>query len=290
LELRAKVKKQGTHETRIPKTGRAQLRTIVITGSTRGIGYGLADAFLDLGCDVVISGRTSTSVDNAVTKLSTNRGVDHIIGQACDVSQIEQIQALWDTAKAHFGHIDVWINNAGINHPRRVFWEHPPEQIQAVVDTNLVGAMYGSQIALRGLLDQGYGSLYNMEGLGSDGRRVEGMTLYSTTKYGLRYLTDSLVEETKGTSVLVGALSPGMVLTDMLTGEEIRSVEDWEATKRIYNILADRVEDVAPWLARQVLDNDKTGVRIKWLTQSKIIARFVTAPFHKRDLFGESED
>jgi len=286
--VKAKLKNQGTHETRILKTGRAQLKTIVITGSTRGIGYGLADAFLDLGCAVFISGRTSTSVENAVTKLATNRGVDRIFGQPCDVTQIEQVQTLWDTAKAHFGRIDVWINNAGINHPRRDFWEHPPEQIQAVVDTNLVGAMYGSQVALRGLLDQGYGSLYNMEGLGSDGRHVEGMTLYSTTKYGLRYLTDSLVEETRGTPVLVGALSPGMVLTDMLTNEEVRSVEDWEATKRIYNILADRVEDVAPWLARQILDNDKTGARIRWLTQSKIVARFISAPFRKRDLFGES--
>jgi NAD(P)-dependent dehydrogenase (short-subunit alcohol dehydrogenase family) len=264
------------------------LRTVVITGSTRGIGYGLADAFLELGCGVVVSGRTSTSVENAVTKLSTNRVVDRIFGQPCDVTQIKQIEALWDTAKAYFGHIDVWINNAGINHPRRNFWVQPPEQIQAVVDTNLVGAMYGSHVALRGLIDQGYGSLYNMEGLGSDGRRVEGMTLYSTTKYGLRYLTDCLVEETRGTSVLVGALSPGMVITDMLTNEEVRSVEDWEATKRIYNILADRVEDVTPWLARQVLDNDKTGVRIKWLTQGKILARFVTAHFRKRDLFGES--
>ena len=196
---------------------------------------------------------------------------------------------LWDSAKAHYGRIDIWINNAGINHPRRDFWDHPPEEIYTVVDTNLIAAMYGSQVALSGMLDQGFGSLYNMEGLGSDGRRVGGMALYSSTKYGLRYLTDSLVEETRGTPVLVGALSPGMVLTDMLTREEVRAEEDWEATKRIFNILADRVEDVTPWLARQILDNERTGVRIKWLTRSKIITRFLTAPFHKRDLFGESE-
>ncbi len=202
------------------------------------------------------------------------------------MTQIEQVQALWDAAVAHFGRIDIWINNAGINHPRRDFWEHSPEQIQAVVDANLVGVMYGSQVALRGMLDQGSGGLYNMEGMGSDGRQVEGMTLYGTTKYSLHYLTDALVEETKRTPVLVGALSPGMVITDMLTREEVRSEEDWQTTKRVFNILADRVEDVTPWLARQILDNDKTGVRIKWLTRGKIIARFMTAPFRKRDLFG----
>ena len=266
------------------------MKTIVITGSTRGIGYGLADAFLNLGCAVTVSGRTETSVGGAVSKLSAEHQAERVLGRPCDVTHIGQVQALWDAAAARFGKIDIWINNAGINHPRRDFWEHSPERVQAVVDINLVGAMYGSQVALRGMLDQGFGSLYNMEGLGSDGRRVEGMTLYSSTKYGLRYLTDSLVEETRGTPVMVGALSPGMTLTDMLTSEEVRSEEDWEATKRIFNILADRVEDVTPWLARQILDNERTGVRIKWLTRSKIITRFLSAPFRQRDLFAESEE
>jgi NAD(P)-dependent dehydrogenase (short-subunit alcohol dehydrogenase family) len=265
------------------------MKTVVITGSTRGIGYGLTDAFLNLGCAVTISGRTRAGVEGAMSKLSTIYEAHRILGQPCDVTQIEQVQTLWDVAVNHFGKIDIWINNAGINHPRRDFWEHSQEQIQAVVETNLVGAMYGSQVALRGMLNQGFGGLYNMEGLGSDGRRVEGMTLYSTTKYGLHYLTDALVAETQGAPVLVGALSPGMVLTEMLTSEEVRSEEDWERTKRIFNILADRVEDVAPWMARKVLENDRTGVRIKWLTRSKITARFLTAPFRKRDLFGESE-
>jgi NAD(P)-dependent dehydrogenase (short-subunit alcohol dehydrogenase family) len=265
------------------------MKIIVLTGSTRGIGYGLADAFLDLGCAVVISGRTSASVEGAMTKLSAKHAPDRILGQPCDVTQIEQVQALWDAAQAHFGRIDIWINNAGVNHPRLDFWEQSAERIQAVVATNMLGTMYGSQVALRGMLNQGFGGLYNMEGLGSDGRRVEGMTLYSSTKYGLRYLTEALAAETRGTPVLVGALSPGMVVTDMLTNEEVRSVEDWEAAKRIFNILGDRVEDVSPWMARQILDNTKTGVRIKWLTRGKIMARFLAAPFRKRDLFGESE-
>jgi NAD(P)-dependent dehydrogenase (short-subunit alcohol dehydrogenase family) len=263
-------------------------KNVVITGSTRGIGYGLADAFLDLGCAVTISGRTSASVEGAVSNLSTKHDAERILGQVCDVTQIEQVQNLWDATVAHFGQVDIWINNAGMNHPRREFWKNSPERIQAVVNTNLTGAMYGSQVALRGMLDQGFGGLYIMQGLGSDGRYVEGMTLYSSTKYALRYLTDALAAEMQGTPVLVGALSPGMVLTDMLTSEEVRSEEDWEATKRIFNILADRVEDVTPWMARQILDNNRNGMRIKWLTRGKIMGRFLTAPFRKRDLFGDA--
>jgi NAD(P)-dependent dehydrogenase (short-subunit alcohol dehydrogenase family) len=261
------------------------METVVITGSTRGIGYGLADSFLALGCAVAISGRTLANVEEAVAKLAAQHEADRVLGQPCDVTDLEQVQALWDVAQAHFGKIDIWINNAGIGHSQMDFWELSPEQIQAVVDTNLVGAMYGAQVALRGMLDQGFGSFYNMEGLGSDDRMVRGLALYGCTKAGLRYLTQSWMQETQGTPVLVGALRPGMVMTDLVTKQYEERPEDWERDKRIFNILADRVETVTPWLAQKVLANDKTGVRITWLTRGKVIGRFLAAPFRRRNLF-----
>ncbi len=261
------------------------MKSIVITGSTRGIGYGLADSFLALDCGVTVSGRTLAGVEQAVARLSSKHETESAFGHPCDVTRFEQVQALWDAARSRFGKIDIWINNAGIGHSQADFWEHEPEQITAVVETNLVGAMYGARVALGGMLEQGFGSFYNMEGLGSDGRRVEGLTLYASTKAGLRYLTDALVQETQGTPVVVGALRPGMVVTDLLTQQYEERPEDWESAKRIFNILGDRVETVTPWLARKVLANDKTGVRIVWLTRRKSIGRFLTAPFCKRDLF-----
>lgn len=185
------------------------MKTIVITGSTRGIGYGLADAFLDLGCAVTVSARSPDGVKNAVDNLGAKHDAHRVFGHRCDVTDYDQVQALWDTALEHWEKIDIWINNAGMANPQMAFWEQPPERIQAVVQTNLVGAMYGAKTAIRGMLQQGFGALYNMEGLGSDGRKVEGLTLYGSTKHGLRYLTDALVQETQGTSVLTGALSPG---------------------------------------------------------------------------------
>jgi NAD(P)-dependent dehydrogenase (short-subunit alcohol dehydrogenase family) len=261
------------------------MKAIVITGSTRGIGYGLADSFLALGCAVTISGRTLASVEKAVAELAAQHEPDRVFGQPCDVTDFEQVQALWDAAKARFGKVDIWINNAGIGHSQTDCWDHPPEQIKAVVETNLVGAMYGAKVALRGMLDQGFGSFYNMEGLGSEGRIVKGLALYGCTKAGLQYLTQSWVQETRGTPVVVGALRPGMVMTDLVTKPYEERPEDWERAKGIFNILADRVETVTPWLAKKVLANDKTGVRITWLTRGKVIGRFLTAPFRKRDLF-----
>jgi NAD(P)-dependent dehydrogenase (short-subunit alcohol dehydrogenase family) len=262
------------------------MKTVVITGSTRGIGYGLADSFLALGCAVTISGRTLASVEKVVAELAAKHEPGRVLGQPCDVTDLEQVQALWDAAQAHFGQIDIWINNAGIGHSQMDSCQLSPEQIQSVMDTNLVGAMYGAKVALRGMLDQGFGSFYNMEGLGSDGRMVKGLALYGCTKAGLQYLTQSWVQETQGTPVLVGALRPGMVMTDLVTKQYEERPEDWERDKRIFNILGDRVETVTPWLARKVLANDKTGVRFTWLTRGKVIGRFLLAPFRKRDLFG----
>ena len=262
------------------------MQSIVITGSTRGIGRGLADAFLDLGCAVTVSGRAQARVQQAVAELSTKYGSDRVHGHPCDVRALSQVQVLWNAAEARWGRIDIWINNAGVSHFRADFWELAPDQIDAVVATNLLGTMFGSRVAMRGMLAQGSGSLYNMEGFGSDGRKMNGLTLYGTTKRAVRYFSRSLTQEAKGTPIKVGTISPGMVVTDLLTAEFAERPEAWDRAKRIFNILADRIETVTPWLAKRILANAKTGARIAWLTRTKAIWRFLTAGMRKRDLFG----
>jgi NAD(P)-dependent dehydrogenase (short-subunit alcohol dehydrogenase family) len=83
------------------------MKTIVITGSTRGIGYGLADSLLALGCAVTVSGRALASVEKAVAELAAKHEPGRVLGQPCDVTDFEQAQALWDAAKAHFGKVDI---------------------------------------------------------------------------------------------------------------------------------------------------------------------------------------
>jgi NAD(P)-dependent dehydrogenase (short-subunit alcohol dehydrogenase family) len=264
-------------------------KAVVITGSTRGMGFALADAFLGFGCQVVISGRTKEGVGEAVDHLCLQHPDDNIFGKPCDVRDYSQVEDLWEAARAHFGRVDIWINNAGISHPQANFWEHSTQMIDAVVGTNVIGSMYGTRVALLGMLEQGYGALYNMEGLGSDGRIIEGLALYGSTKSALHYLDRALIKQLAGTPVIVGVLSPGMLVTDMLTAQyRDRPVEEWERAKKVFNILADRVENVAPWMAEQILKNEKSGVYIKWLTQGRLIRRFLLAPFHKRDLFSDS--
>jgi short-subunit dehydrogenase len=124
-----------------------------------------------------------------------------------------------------------------------------------------------------------------MEGMGSDGRMHEGLTYYGTSKYGLHYYNNSLTKETRETPIVIGSLRPGMVATDLLTKQYEGRPEDWERDKRIFNILADRVETVTPWMAARILENEKSGVRISWSSRWKIMGRFLTSPFHKRNVF-----
>jgi NAD(P)-dependent dehydrogenase (short-subunit alcohol dehydrogenase family) len=264
------------------------VKTIVVTGSTRGIGFGLANAFLDLSCNVVVSGRMQEAVDKAMESLAAQHERERILGQTCDVTDYAQVEALWDAAKTRFGAVDIWINNAGISHPTADFWTHPPQRIRAVVETNVVGAMYGASVALSGMHEQGHGALYNMEGLGSGGPMVPGTTLYATTKSALHYLTEALAKEVEGSGLVVGALQPGMVVTDLLMGREGERGPPDARSRRVMNILADRVETVTPWLARKALANERNGARIRWLTQWKVLGRFARAPFHERHVLPEA--
>lgn len=263
------------------------MKTVIITGSTRGIGYGLANEFLKRGCKVVISGRSQEACDKATAELSAKHNNENIFAVPCDVTSYEDNQNLWNKSAEKFGKIDVWINNAGISNAYIPFWEVSPETVKNVTDTNMLGAMNGSHVALKEMIKQNSGELYNMYGFGSDGRKADGLAIYGATKYGLKYLTEALTKETKDTPVKVGSLSPGIVLTDLWDDLYEGMPERKEQSKKIVNILGDKVETVTPYLAEKVLENDKTGAKIAWLTGGNALWRFATAAFKKRNLFDE---
>ena len=117
-------------------------QTILITGSTRGIGLGMAAEFLKRGHNVVISGRSQASVDKAVADLTKTFEPRHIFGYPCDVTSLEQVETLWQASAARFGRIDIWINNAGLAHTQTPIWELAPSTVEAVIRTNMLGTYY----------------------------------------------------------------------------------------------------------------------------------------------------
>ena len=262
------------------------MKAVVITGSTRGIGHGLALEFLKSGCQVMLSGRSQAAVDAEVTQMAKQYGSGNVAGQVCDVTNMQQVQALWDAAKRSFGKVDIWINNAGVTHTTKLLAEMAIEEIKPVIDTNITGMIYGSKIALQGMLKQGFGQIYNMEGHGSNDSKIPGVSVYGTSKRALRYLTEALIEETEDTPVQVCFMSPGIVLTDFLiNGMRKRPAEELESVKAVLNCLADTVETVTPFLVEHILKNEKHGAEISWLTEEKANERLNSEEYYSRDLF-----
>ncbi len=272
-----------THSPICPVKSRLMAKSIVITGSTRGIGLGLANELLKRGCNVTISGRTQLSVDKALASLAEQYGLERLYGLPCDVSDHSQLSNLWHKAHERFGSIDIWINNAGVGIIRKALWEQDTDAVRDLINTNLLGVVYGSQVALKGMIKQGGGAIYNMEGFGSNGMTSAGMAAYGASKSAVTYLTRSLQKDSKEQNILVGLLSPGVVDTELLRGDYDDPAK-WDKAKRTLNILGDKVETVTPYLADKILANTKAGARISWLTPSKVALRFATARIKPRKI------
>ncbi|MCC5825017.1 SDR family oxidoreductase [Alkalimonas sp.] len=263
------------------------MKNVVITGSTRGIGRGLAAEFLRQGCKVVICGRDPQQVDQTVAELSQAFDGAEVIGQACNVVDATQLQSLWDFAVAQFGRVDIWINNAGISITRKPLAEQSPADLERIVQTNLTAILLANQLCIREMQAQGGGQIWNMEGFGSNGATQPGMAAYGATKRAVTYLIKALQKEVKDTAVQVNALSPGIVVTDLLVNDYDQASEQWHKARKIFNILGDTVETVTPWLVEQILKTNRSGSKVAWLTTGKALCRFWMASFRKRELFAE---
>ena len=258
------------------------MKNIVITGSTRGIGFSMATEFLRAGCNVTLSSRGEAIAASIRKELSPFEG--KYIYVPCDIREKENLQKLWDTSLARWGGIDIWINKAGKNTPHLFSWETSETDTENIINTNLAGIIYGSQIAATGMLKQGHGAIYSMEGLGSNNMVHPKTILYGTTKHALTYFMKGMAQELAGTDVIAGRLSPGMVLTDFITktpdGQPAEVIAN-EQFRRTFNILADKPATVAKILIPRILSNTKNDAQIAWLTNRKAAWRFMTAGFRK---------
>lgn len=260
------------------------MNTAVITGGTRGIGAALTRAFLRSGWNVVYSGTSQDTIDKSFSALRGQFPENKYAAFICEVSSEADLIGLWDHAFSTFGSVDIWINNAGTSSDQTPFHELQTEVLARIIDTNVKGLMLATHVVYNRMLKQAHGAIYNMEGLGSDGRRVTGLTPYGTSKRAVRYFTDAFAAEVKNGPVIVGTVSPGMVLTDLTMTQIRKNPENSKRLIRIYNILANEADTVAPFLVHKMIDNTRHGAKISWLTNWKVIKRFLIAPFSKRDI------
>ncbi|SPL71722.1 SDR family NAD(P)-dependent oxidoreductase [Acinetobacter stercoris] len=257
---------------------------VVITGGSRGIGLGLAKAFLNFGWSVVISARNSEQLNRVVSELQSEFDEQKVFGVCCDVTRPSDVENLWSESIQYCGQVNVWINNAGTCNAAKALTEIVPSDLEHVVQTNILGCMLGSQVALKGMLKQGFGQIYNMEGWGSRGEWSAGMTPYATSKRAVGYFTHALYKETKHSNIQVGTLSPGMVATDLLISSwQEGEAKNWQKMKWLFMFIIDPPEQVCRYLAKRVTQNHKTNVRIVWMTPMRLLSRFFQPYYWRRN-------
>lgn len=267
------------------------MKTVVITGSARGLGFEMAKIFRKNNINVVISDLKEENLFKAkeeLLKIESNSKIECCV---CDVTKYNDIVNLIDFSKKNFQTIDIWINNAGINQPEKAIWELTENEIDTILNVDLKGTIMCSKLIMEEMLKNKKGAIYNIEGYGSNDAKMLGLSIYGTSKRAITYFTEALAKEAeeKKTGVIVGKLSPGIMITDFIKNAlgDKEKINLSEKTKKVYNILGDYPDVVANFLVNGILKNVKNNVKIEWLTPSKAAFRFMTAGFKQKDFFKE---
>lgn len=266
------------------------MRTVVITGSARGLGYELAKVFRSKDYNVVLSDIMENNLSKAKIELEKIHGNGKVISVLCDVTKEEDLENLMNETIVNFKNVDIWINNAGVNQPMEPIWNVDSKSINKLIDIDLKSAIIGSKIAMKQMIKQGYGQIYGIEGYGSNDATMLGLSIYGTSKRGLTYFFKALAKEVKTLklNIQIGLLSPGIMITDFITHS--MGNDEFELpskTKKVYNILGDYPDVIAKFLVNKIVKNKKNNVRFNWLTNRKACVRFMTSSFNKKDYFNK---
>ena len=186
-------------------------RAGIVTGGARGIGYAIAERFLDSGAKVALLDRDKAALDEAAAALK-KKGT--VATQVADVTDEASMRRAFDAAAKAFGKVDIMVNNAGIAGKNFKVWECPAEEFRAVVDVDLVGVFIGCKIAAAHMIKNKYGRIVNVASIaGKEGN--PNASHYSAAKAGVIALTKSLGKELATTGVLVNCITPAAAKTDI---------------------------------------------------------------------------
>lgn len=196
-------------------------KAAIVTGSTKGLGYGMAIGLAKAGADIVVVSRSQADCDRVAAEITTMGR--RAIGVSTDVGNLEQIQRLVDKTVSELGRIDILVNNAGTAVTKRAE-ELTEADWDRVVDVNLKGVFFCAQIVGRQMIKQKRGKIINVASIfGLVGDRA--VVPYCASKGGVIQLTRVLALEWAKHNIQVNALAPGYVKTPMnekeLTDEKV---------------------------------------------------------------------
>ncbi|MFO3717943.1 elongation factor P 5-aminopentanone reductase [Anaerococcus sp. ENR1011] len=208
------------------------MKTVLITGSSRGIGAAIARRLND---EYKIIINYNKSKNQAIKLMNELRETNpNVIAIKADASKEGEVENMFAIAEQNFGHVDILINNAGISH-FSLIQDIDFDTWQNVINTNLNSVFLNSKRAIPNMISNQYGVIINMSSIWGDfGASME--SLYSTSKGAINTFTKAMAKELAPSGIRVNAIAPGIVETDMMKNdfskEELEALKNEVATNR----------------------------------------------------------
>jgi len=201
-------------------------KTAIVTGGTKGIGLGIAEALIREGVAVCISARHPNEIQSAVDRLNQLNG-GRAVGFVCDVRDYRQVKGLIAHAVKELGGVDILINNAGIGVFQTVE-ETSPEDFRAVLETNVFGVFYCCHETIPQMKKRGGGYIINISSLAGVNAHPR-MAAYNASKFGLNGFSEALMQEVRHDNIKVSYIMPGYVNTEF-GGDSPSAEKSWQLT------------------------------------------------------------
>lgn len=195
----------------------------VVTGGTRGIGYGIASELLKAGAKVFICGRSKTALAETLEGLASAGTVK---GTVCDITSPAEVESMLRECREVFGGIDVLVNNAGIGIFGKTVEEITPDEFDSVLKTNLFGVFYCCHYAIPLMKERGGGYIFNISSLAGQNAHPK-MAAYNASKFGLNGFTEAMMQEVRHDNIKVTLICPGSVNTEF-GGGEVSEENAWQ--------------------------------------------------------------
>jgi 3-oxoacyl-[acyl-carrier protein] reductase len=237
-------------------------RVAVVTGGSRGIGRGIAELLLERGAAVAIAYRSRGDAAAEVVERARVNGTRAWAAQ-CDVADERAVQAFFAEAERQIGAPDVLVNNAAVTRDAHIMLMDT-ERWREVLDVNLEGAYFCTRAVVRGMMLRQWGRIINVSSP-SARMPLPGQTSYAASKAGLEGFTRALSRDVAAKGVLVNAVAPGLIETEMLQGMPAEKRErylDAVPLKRtgtprdVASLVAFLASDAAAYITGQVIRVD----------------------------------
>lgn len=189
-------------------------QVVIVTGASLGVGLATMSALAARGMNVVAAARDPARLDAAIATLEPEWR-HRVFGVATDVRREEDVVNVVAQAVERFGRLDVVVNSAGVSmNARTRLADSSSEEWHRIIDTNLTGTYLMCRTALRHLEDAPDGYILNVQSTGAY-RASPGVSLYAASKFGVRALSEALIEEYRNSNVRLTSVSPGPIDTNI---------------------------------------------------------------------------